>query len=131
MNAYVSRLIEAARTNQTTSARLRGAGILVPFLILFAVLSLTSGSFATQPNLLNILDQQSATLIIAAAGTLVLVAGGIDLSVGATYSLAGVTSGHFALNIEPGRGDPARHRRPASSSVWRTDSSRPPFASTH
>ncbi|MGZ4417901.1 MAG: ABC transporter permease, partial [Gaiellaceae bacterium] len=101
MNAYVSRLIEAARTSQTTSARLRGAGILVPFLILFAVLSLTSGSFATRPNLLNILDQQSATLIIAAAGTLVLVAGGIDLSVGATYSLAGVTSGHFAQHWNP------------------------------
>lgn len=101
MNAYISRLIEAARTSQTTSARLRGAGILVPFLILFAVLSLTSGSFATRPNLLNILDQQSATLIIAAAGTLVLVAGGIDLSVGATYSLAGVTSGHFAQHWNP------------------------------
>ena len=72
------------------AARLRGVGILLPFLILFAVLSLTSSSFATKANLLNILDQQSATLIIAAAGTLVLVAGGIDLSVGATYSLAGV-----------------------------------------
>jgi ribose transport system permease protein len=52
-------------------------------------------------NLLNILDQQSATLIIAAAGTLVLVAGGIDLSVGAVYSLAGVTSAQFALHGNP------------------------------
>ena len=40
-------------------------------------------------------------LIIAAAGTLVLVAGGIDLSVGATYSLAGVVAGHFALSTNP------------------------------
>jgi ribose transport system permease protein len=80
-----------------TSARVRGAGILIPFLILFTILSLTSDSFATKVNFLNILDQQSATLIIAAAGTLVLVAGGIDLSVGATYSFAGVTSAHFAL----------------------------------
>jgi ribose transport system permease protein len=80
---------------------LRGAGILAPFLALFAVLSLTSSSFATTTNLLNILDQQSATLIIAAAGTLVLVAGGIDLSVGATYSFAGVTAAHFALVTNP------------------------------
>lgn len=84
-----------------TQARVRAAGILIPFLILFAVLSLTSSSFATKPNLLNILDQQSATLIIAAAGTLVLVAGGIDLSVGATYSFAGVVSAHFALRTNP------------------------------
>ena len=84
-----------------TQARVRGAGILIPFLILFAVLALTSSSFATKPNLLNILDQQSATLIIAAAGTLVLVAGGIDLSVGSTYSFAGVVSAHFALRTNP------------------------------
>ena len=53
-------------------------------------------AFATKVNLLNILDQQSATLIIAAAGTLVLVAGGIDLSVGAVYSLAAVTTAEIA-----------------------------------
>jgi ribose transport system permease protein len=81
--------------------RLRRVGILLPFLVLFTVLSLSSSSFATTTNLLNILDQQSATLIIAAAGTLVLVAGGIDLSVGATYSLAGVVSAHFALVTNP------------------------------
>src|SRR5438067_10552758 len=66
-----------------------------------AVQSLTSEPFATKTNLLNILDQQSATLIIAAAGTLVLVAGGLDLSVGATYSFAGVVSAHFALRTNP------------------------------
>jgi ribose transport system permease protein len=84
-----------------TAARVRSAGILLPFVILFTVLALTSSSFATRPNLLNILDQQSAILIIAAAGTLVLVAGGIDLSVGAIYSLAGVISAHYALETNP------------------------------
>jgi ribose transport system permease protein len=79
----------------------RRSGILLPFLILFTVLSLTSEPFATKDNLLNILDQQSATLIIAAAGTLVLVAGGIDLSVGAVYGFAAVTSAHFALQTNP------------------------------
>jgi ribose transport system permease protein len=101
VNTFVSKLAVAGRLNTRTSAWLRGAGILIPFAILFAVLSLTSSSFATKPNLLNILDQQSATLIIAAAGTLVLVAGGIDLSVGSTYSLAGVTSAYFALRTNP------------------------------
>ena len=77
------------------------AGILYPFIILFIVLSVWSGPFFTKVNLLDILDQQSSTLIIAAAGTLVLVAGGIDLSVGAVYALAGVTAAHLALFASP------------------------------
>jgi ribose transport system permease protein len=76
--------------------RLRSLGILIPFAVLFVVLSLTSAPFFTKVNMLNILDQQSATLIVAAAGTLVLVAGGIDLSVGSVYSLAGVTAAELA-----------------------------------
>jgi ribose transport system permease protein len=91
----------ARRLRSSGVERLRSAGILLSFLALFAVLSLTSSSFATKVNMLNILDQQSATLIIAAAGTLVLVAGGIDLSVGAVYSFAGVTAAHFALRTNP------------------------------
>jgi ribose transport system permease protein len=83
------------------SARLRGAGILIPFAALFLTLAVTSSSFATETNLLNILDQQTATLIIAAAGTLVLVAGGIDLSVGAIYALAGVTAAKLAQHTSP------------------------------
>lgn len=70
----------------------RTAGILLPFGVLFVSLSFLSDPFLHTENLLNILDQQSSLLIIAAAGTLVLVAGGIDLSVGATYSLAAVVA---------------------------------------
>ena len=101
MSAHAGGATQTRRLPLLTSARVRGAGILIPFLILFTTLCLTSNSFATKVNFLNILDQQSATLIIAAAGTLVLVAGGIDLSVGATYSFAGVTSAHFALQTNP------------------------------
>ncbi len=72
--------------------RWRTAGILLPFAVLFVVLSVTSQPFLSVSNLLNILDQQSSILIMAAAGTLVLVGGGIDLSVGATYGLAGVVA---------------------------------------
>jgi ribose transport system permease protein len=82
-------------------ARLRRGGIIIPFLALFIVLSVASGPFFTKVNLLDILDQQASTLIIAAAGTLVLVAGGIDLSVGATYALAGVVAAHLALSVPP------------------------------
>ena len=81
--------------------RLRRGGIVFPFIVLFIVLSVASGSFFTKVNLLDILDQQASTLIIAAAGTLVLIAGGIDLSVGATYALAGVTATQLALHVPP------------------------------
>lgn len=82
--------------------RIRNLGIVFPFVGLFIALSLASSAFLTRVNLLEILDQQSATLVVAAAGTLVLVAGGIDLSVGATYFLAGVVSAHFALTVPAG-----------------------------
>ena len=79
----------------------RKSGILLPFLALFIILSIASSPFFTKVNLLDILDQQASTLIIAAAGTLVLVAGGLDLSVGATYALAGVVSAKLALTMSP------------------------------
>ena len=81
--------------------RARHGGIIFPFLVLFVVLSISSGPFFTKTNLLDILDQQASTLIIAAAGTLVLVAGGIDLSVGATYALASVVATKLALSVNP------------------------------
>ena len=79
----------------------RMAGIFIPFAILFVILSITSQPFLHTTNLINILDQQAATLCIAAAGTLVLVAGGIDLSVGATYGLATVVAGEIAAHHSP------------------------------
>lgn len=82
-------------------ADLRQSGILIPFIALFVVLSVTSSHFFTGTNLLNVLDQQASTLIPAAAETLVLVAGGLDLSIGAVYALAGVTAAHFALVTSP------------------------------
>jgi ribose transport system permease protein len=89
----------AAALGQATWAR--RAGILIPFLGLFALLSVASPTFLRVENLQNILDQQAATIIVAAAGTLVLIAGGIDLSVGATYALAAVTSGTIASQGGP------------------------------
>ena len=79
----------------------RLAGIFIPFLILFVALSIASGPFLHTTNLINILDQQANLLVIAAAGTLVMVAGGIDLSVGATYGLATVISGNLAAHHSP------------------------------
>jgi ribose transport system permease protein len=82
--------------------RAREGGIIYPFLILFVLLAIWKGhTFYGQTNLLEILDQQSATLIIAAAGTMVLIGGGIDLSVGATYALCQVIAMKMAISGNP------------------------------
>jgi ribose transport system permease protein len=65
------------------------------------LLAIASPSFLRLPNLFNILDQQAAIIIVASAGTLVLIGGGIDLSVGAVYALAGVTSATVAAQGGP------------------------------
>jgi ribose transport system permease protein len=83
---------------QVSAVPWRSAGILVPFLILFIALSIGSAPFLTKTNLLNIVDQQSATLVIAVAGTFVLISGGIDLSVGAVYGLSSVVFGELAAH---------------------------------
>ena len=54
----------------------RQGGIIYPFIVLFIILAIWKGSlFYDKTNLLELLDQQSSTLIIAAAGTMVLIAG--------------------------------------------------------
>lgn len=73
-------------------------GILIPFVVTLVLLTFVSPSFLRFQNLANILDQQSGIIIVAAAGTLVLIAGGIDLSVGAIYGLAGATAAQLAAS---------------------------------
>jgi ribose transport system permease protein len=80
----------------------RTAGILIPFVVLFVALSIANGSFLTRQNLVvNILYLQSPVLLIAAAGTLVLIAGGLDLSVAATFVLAQDIAAQVALHSNP------------------------------
>ena len=77
------------------------AGILIPFLIAFVVLAVISPPFLRVGNLTNILDQQAGIIIVACAGTFVLIAGGIDLSIGAIYGLAGAVALTTASSISP------------------------------
>lgn len=91
----------ALAPTQRAEDLIRRFGILVPFVVLFVILAITGENFLTSRNLLNILDQQAAIVIIASAGTLVLIAGGIDLSVGSIYALAAVTSGTVGANGGP------------------------------
>lgn len=85
-------------------SRLRDGGIVISFLALFAALSVSSDAFLTKGNLLNILDQQAGTGVIALGVTVVVIAGGFDLSVGAGMALCGVVSAYVAVHVGVGAG---------------------------
>lgn len=71
---------------------LREYGVVVVLLILVVVMSIASPAFLSFTNLANILDQWAPVGIMAVAGTLVIIAGGFDLSTSAIYAFAGVAA---------------------------------------
>ena len=71
-------------------ALLRDAGILLGLVLIFAVFSLLSPFFLTHENLINVLQQSSINICIAVGMALVIISGGIDLSVGSTAAPSAV-----------------------------------------
>ncbi|CUX37768.1 ABC transporter permease [Clostridium sp. C105KSO13] len=68
-------------------------GILIALVILCLLLSIlpaTSSSFLSAKNIFNVLRQISTNMLIACAMTMVIILGGIDLSVGSIIALSGV-----------------------------------------
>jgi ribose transport system permease protein len=82
----------AAIVDRLRGASIRDFGIVVGFVVLFLVLSFSSDAFLTSRNLLNVLDQSAAVGIIACGATMVIIAGGFDLSVGAIFAVSGVVA---------------------------------------
>jgi ribose transport system permease protein len=68
-------------------------GILIGFFILCLILWLQSPVFLSENNILNVLRQVSTNLYVACGMTMVIILGGIDLSVGSTIALTGVVTG--------------------------------------
>ncbi len=66
-------------------------GTIIALVVLGAVLAILSPFFLTVDNLLQVLLQAAINLLIALGMTFVILTGGIDLSVGSTAALAGVT----------------------------------------
>jgi ribose transport system permease protein len=70
-------------------------GILIGLLILCLLLTFLSPVFLSKNNILNVLRQVATNLYIACAMTMVIILGGIDLSVGSIIALSGVVTGGF------------------------------------
>src|SRR6185369_9545073 len=82
----------------TLARRLRGGhdtslGLLAMLILLGVILSMVSPYFLTTTNLLNIGRGIAIVGIVAVGETIVIVAGGFDLSVGSTMAAAGMTAG--------------------------------------
>jgi ribose transport system permease protein len=80
---------------------LRDYGIVASFIVIFVYLTFKSDVFLTKVNLFNVLDGNSSDGIMAVGGTLVLIAGGFDLSVGAIFALSGVIAAMLASHMDP------------------------------
>ena len=82
-------------------AFLRDYAIVLSVGLLFVVLAIASPPFLSVANLENVLSQTVALGIIACAETVVFIAGGFDLSVGAVFGIAGVIAAKVALDDGP------------------------------
>jgi ribose transport system permease protein len=69
--------------------------------VLYIVFSLTSGGFRTTTNLLTIALQVCTIAYLGLGMTVVIITGGIDLSVGSVLALAGVVSALLVKNGSP------------------------------
>src|SRR5688572_21339702 len=81
--------------NRTDLARFQS---LLALVVMVVALSFASEQFLTVPNLRNILLQISVNLCLSIGMTLIILTGGIDLSVGAILGLAGAVAAGLLKN---------------------------------
>ncbi len=80
-------------------AFVRGAtGPLIGLVLLCAFLSFSTDTFLTLRNFLNVMDQITVLGVMAVGMTLVILIGGIDLSVGSVLALSGMVMGYLGDN---------------------------------
>lgn len=69
--------------------------ILIGFVVLGTIISIINPNFLSSNNLLNVLRQTSTNLYLALAMTMIIILGGIDLSVGSIMAVVGVVTTAF------------------------------------
>ncbi len=78
------------------------AGILPVLIVIAVVFSFIAPNFLTENNLLNIVRQASINIVLATGMTVVILTGGIDLSVGSVLAVSAVTAMVVSLMPELG-----------------------------
>lgn len=72
-----------------------GSAVAIAIVLVAAFTALRSDTFLTSANLVNVLSQVSVRGTLAIGMSIVMIAGGIDLSIGSLVSLAGVAGGSW------------------------------------
>lgn len=88
----------SSETDRRTFA-IRDYGVVIGFVALFTALSIASPPFLTISNLKNLAYQAAPVGIMACGGTMVIIARGFDLSVGAITALAGIFAAKLSQNV--------------------------------
>lgn len=73
-------------------------GPLIGLVLLCVFLSLTTNTFLSLRNVLNVMDQITVLGVMAVGMTLVILIGGIDLSVGSILAISGMVMGYLGDN---------------------------------
>lgn len=84
--------------NKDIKKRIKDSGSLIALLLLIIVISILSPSFATVDNFLSLLRQSTINGLIAFGMTLVILTGGIDLSVGSILAFTTAISAKMILS---------------------------------
>lgn len=71
---------------------LRDAGTFFGLIVIVVIFAILTPNFLTEQNILNILQQSSINACVALGMTLVIIAGGIDLSVGPTAAIVAIAA---------------------------------------
>ncbi len=90
-----------ARGGLKLSFPVRDAGTLFGLLAIVVVFSVLTPNFLTEQNNLNILQQSAINACVALGMTLVIIGGGIDLSVGPTAAIAAVAAAFMMVGGVP------------------------------
>lgn len=103
MMTKVSALDTAAPAPATSrfAFSLRDAGTLIGLVVIVAVFASLVPGFLSERNLLNILQQSSINACLALGMTMVIISGGIDLSVGPTAAVSAVITATLLLAGTP------------------------------
>jgi ribose transport system permease protein len=101
MSAMSENAIAAPAAFSGFRVNIRDFGTLIGLLLIVGVFVAIAPGFLGERNLINILQQSSINACVALGMTLVIISGGIDLSVGPTAALAAVLSASLMVSGVP------------------------------
>lgn len=96
MKSKIGTRPDLVEKKSAVSGYLQKYGVLIAFIVICIAISISSPNFLTVTNLLIVVKQISINAMLAFGVTFVIVAGGIDLSMGSVVAVAGVVAASFA-----------------------------------